>query len=160
VRAVGTQFEVYKKGSEVVVTLIEGRVAVSLQDTAGAQAGGAAHGAAVTAGPREVQLSPGQQLSYSAARGFGPQVPANLARVSAWRHRKLEFYDTPLAEAIADANRYSESQIELRVPALDGARISGTFEAGKNDLLAEGLQTYFHLRAVRTADGKIVLVAP
>jgi transmembrane sensor len=161
VRAVGTQFDVYKKRSEVLVTLIEGRVAVSLQDASGADAGAAlAGGSAGAAGSGEVQLSPGQQLSYSAARGFGPQLTANLERVSAWKRRKLEFYDTPLAEAIADANRYSDTQIELRVPSLDGARISGTFEAGKNDLLAEGIQAYFQLRAVRTADGNIVLVAP
>jgi len=36
------------------------------------------------------------------------------------------------------------------------AKLSGTFEAGKAEALAEGLETYFHLRGVRDGD-RIVL---
>ena len=67
--------------------------------------------------------------------------------------------DTPLADAIAEANRYSRVQIELDAPELQSARISGTFEAGRNDLFAEGLQSYFRLHVEREGDRKIHLTA-
>ena len=74
-------------------------------------------------------------------------------RFQHWRARKLDFSDTPLGDAIAEANRYSRVQIELNAPELQGARISGTFEAGRNDpLFVEGLQTYFQLNVEHPAD--------
>ncbi len=108
---------------DVIVTLIEGRVDVTADRTAtGADAGRAAdlrragHGAAARS--------------------------ADLRRVSAWRSRKLEFRETRLAEAIAEANRYSRVRIELRDAALADARISGVFDAGRNDSLASALRAY------------------
>jgi transmembrane sensor len=86
-------------------------------------------------------------------------VPSNadIARVEAWRARKLDFSNTPLAEAIAEANRYSVVQIVLEAPAFEDARISGRFEAGRNDLFTEGLQAYFHFHVERRGGGQIVL---
>jgi transmembrane sensor len=77
--------------------------------------------------------------------------------VEAWRARKLDFSDTPLSEAIAEANRYSMVQIVLEAPAFKNERISGRFEAGRNDLFAEGLEGYFHFHVERSRDGQIVL---
>lgn len=141
VRALGTIFDVYKSTDDVTVTLIEGKVAV----------------APPAAKSPDIVLAEGEQLLYA----IGPQsvrrIHADLPRVSAWRERKLEFSDTPLQEAIAEANRYSPVQIELDAPELREARISGVFEAGKNELFVEGLQTYFHLNVSRRADRRIVL---
>jgi transmembrane sensor len=147
VRAVGTQFDVYRTADRVTVTLIEGKVAIKE--------------APVEAGARtvEVNLAAGEQLSYETKTGAVRRASADIPRVSAWRARKLDFSDTPLADAIAEANRYSRVQIELDAPELQGARISGTFEAGRNDLFVEGLQTYFQLNVDRPADRRIVLTA-
>jgi transmembrane sensor len=147
VRAVGTQFDVYKTADKVTVTLIEGKVAIN-------EAPVAAGATAV-----EVNLAAGEQLSYETKTGAVRRVSADIPRVSAWRARKLDFSDTPLADAIVEANRYSRVQIELDAPELQGARISGTFEAGRNDLFVEGLQTYFQLNVDRSADRRIVLTA-
>ncbi|MBL8265972.1 MAG: hypothetical protein JNL55_06315, partial [Steroidobacter sp.] len=70
------------------------------------------------------------------------------------------FSDTPLSEAIVEANRYSRDKIVLRAPQLQSARISGTFEAGKNELFAEGLQAYFRVDIERSTDGTLVLSVP
>jgi transmembrane sensor len=147
VRAVGTQFDVYRTADKVTVTLIEGKVAIKE--------------APVEAGARtvEVNLAAGEQLSYETKTGAVRRASADIPRVSAWRARKLDFNDTPLADAIAEANRYSRVQIELDAPELQGARISGTFEAGRSDLFVEGLQTYFQLNVDRPADRRIVLTA-
>jgi transmembrane sensor len=137
--AVGTEFDVYQRGDDTVVTLIEGRVNVT-SPQAGAP----------------IPLSAGEQVSYSAHHA--PQrTTVDLQRASAWRVRKLDFADTPLREAISEANRYSKLKIELRGSELADARISGVFEAGRNDSVAEGVRAYFGLRLERFGDDLIVL---
>jgi len=145
VRAVGTQFDVYRTADRVTVTLIEGKVAVK---EAQVEAG---------SGPAEINLSAGEQVSYEVKTGAVRRASADIPRVSAWRARKLDFSDTPLAEAIAEANRYSRVQIELDAPELQNARISGTFEAGRNDLFVEGLQSYFQLNVEHEGERRIHL---
>jgi transmembrane sensor len=147
VRAVGTQFDVYKTADKVTVTLIEGKVAVKEAQVEGG------------ASPAVINLTAGEQLSYEIKTGAVRRASADIPRASAWRARKLDFSDTPLVDAIAEANRYSRVQIELSAPELQSARISGTFEAGRNDLFVEGLQSYFQLNVEREGDGKILLTA-
>ena len=138
--AVGTEFDVYQRGDDTFVTLIEGRVSVTspLARTPG------------------IALTAGEQVSYSAHRA--PQrMRVDLQRATAWRVRKLDFADTPLSEAISEANRYSKLKIELRGTDLADAKISGVFEAGRNDAVAEGVRAYFGLRLERFGDDLIVL---
>jgi transmembrane sensor len=163
VQAVGTVFDVYKSADTVTVTLIEGKVAITpgypmSNDVRGNSVPAAKEifAAAPESTGAKFILAVGEQLSYATA-GAVKRVSADVPRVTAWRTRKLDFRNTPILEAIAEANRYSREQIVLEAPALRDARISGTFEAGKNDLLAEGLQTYFRLDVVRTNDHRILL---
>lgn len=138
--AVGTEFDVYQRENSTIVTLIEGRVNVT----------------SPLAGTPALALSPGEQVSYS-AHETPQRKAADLRRTSAWRSRKLDFANTPLREAISEANRYSNLKIELRGAELADARISGVFEAGRNDSLAEGVRAYFGLRLERYGDDLIVL---
>jgi transmembrane sensor len=138
VLALGTTFDVYRRERDTVVTLIEGRVSVA---TGGAP----------------IALAPGEQLTFGAAERAPMRSTVDARRVSAWRAGKLDFVETPLGEAIAEANRYSRLKIELRAPELAGARISGIFETGHNDIFAEGLRAYFGVRVHRAADDLIVL---
>jgi len=150
VRAVGTKFDVYKTSDNVIVTLIEGKVAVT---STGSSSSASESG---YPGSPEVVLSPGEQLSYGMKVRSGERKRADIPRVEAWRSRKLDFNDTPLTEAIAEANRYTTTQIVLHAPELRDARISGRFDAGRSDLFVEGLQGYFHFQVER-ADHRIVL---
>ena len=138
--AVGTEFDVYQRENSTVVTLIEGRVNVT----------------SPVAGTPVLALIAGEQVSYSAHEA-PLRTTADLRRTSAWRAKKLDFADTPLREAISEANRYSNLKIELRGAELADARISGVFEAGRNDSLAEGVRAYFGLRLERQGDDLIVL---
>jgi transmembrane sensor len=149
VRAVGTQFDVFKSGDQVTVTLIEGKVTVTPADASPIRSSNTE--------PHEIVLAAGEQLSYGLKSGLTAPRNADIPRVEAWRMRKLDFSDTPLAEAIAEANRYSVVQIVLEAPTFKDARISGRFEAGRNDLFAEGLEGYFHFHVERPVDGQIVL---
>jgi transmembrane sensor len=140
VLAVGTEFDVYKRANDTLVTLIEGSVTVTPPQ----------------AGAPLITLTAGEQVSYSAHRA-ALRTKADLQRASAWRAHKLDFADTPLSEAIAEANRYSNLKIELRGLELADAKISGVFEAGRNDSLAEGVRAYFGLQLERSGDDLIVL---
>ncbi|MBX5463405.1 MAG: FecR domain-containing protein [Steroidobacteraceae bacterium] len=168
VKALGTVFDVYKTGDNVVVTLIEGKVAVvpevheplsraepgaSGSGVGSADVGPGAQVAGLTEG---IVLTAGQQLTYTRT-AVGEPVAADIRRVLAWRARKLDFADTPLSAAIVEANRYSRVKIALRAPGLENVRISGVFEAGRNDLFAEGLESFLGLKAQRVGDDLIVL---
>lgn len=171
VRAVGTQFDVYKAGDQVTVTLLEGKVAVVPRHASpggqvrlvgspnGPEAGEPGAGTAAARRREEIFLTAGQQLSYAARTGRVRHARVDVSRASAWRSRKLDFDDALLSDAIAEVNRYSRVKIELRAPQLHSARISGSFEAGKSELFVEGVQAYFGLDAVRTEDDRIVLTA-
>lgn len=165
VRALGTVFDVHKDADKVTVTLIEGKVVVTPSALSPS-----AENSPRTAGSASIQeaaslnLSPGEQLSYlpapiaATASPIAIKVAAvDVPRVMAWRARKLAFRDTLLTEAIAEANRYSRDQIVLEAPGMEAARLSGSFEAGKNDLFAEGLRTFFDLRIERQDDHHIIL---
>lgn len=149
VRALGTVFDVYKRTDKVVVTLIEGSVAVvpDLNEKAPAT-------------DPTIILAAGEQLSFGEKDAAPTRASVDLQQASAWRARKLNFVDTPLNEAIAEANRYSRQKIQLRAPGLQDAKISGVFDAGRNESVAEGLRAYFRLRLTRSGDDLIVLTEP
>lgn len=171
VRALGTIFDVYESGRKVTVTLIEGKVAVVPNRAAVRQLKRQPEPATVdadAAGERAsapvsqangIVLAAGEQVTYATAGAVVERVTVDVPRATAWRQRKLDFSDTPILEAIAEANRYSREKIVLRAPELRDARISGIFEAGKNELFVEGLQSYFDLQVEYTDDHRIVLTA-
>jgi transmembrane sensor len=130
VQAVGTQFDVYRKAIGTVVTVVEGRVAVTADR---AVAGGA--------GP-PVVLSTGEQLIVT------PQATPHPARIdvaaaTAWTQRKLVFDETPLAEAVAEFNRYNSRQMIIADASLADYHIRGKFAAGDPDRLLQFLRDRF-----------------
>jgi transmembrane sensor len=163
VRALGTVFDVYKENDKVTVTLLEGKVTVSPSIPQPDDAGDVtSQGSALRSEVQPLVLSPGEQISYEPTVISETLAPITIAavdvrRVTAWRARKLAFRDTLLTDAIAEANRYSNDQIVLEAPGLTTARLSGSFEAGKNEIFAEGLRTFFGFKVARRSDGTIIL---
>jgi transmembrane sensor len=165
VTALGTVFDVYKHDDRVTVTLLEGRVAVlpkadSSGDSGSAlvsdpqAAAGGVPGAAGTA--TAIVLTAGQQVSYAEGNSLPTRIEADVKRALAWRQKKMDFQDTLLPEAIAEANRYSNVKIELHAPGLENARMSGVFDTdGKG--FVEGVQAYFGLKAQHVGSDRIVL---
>jgi transmembrane sensor len=166
VTALGTVFDVYKRDDSVTVTLIEGRVAVLPKADAATESGAAlvknpqaasAGGAPAAAGTAAaIVLTAGQQVSYTEGNPVPTRVAADVKRTMAWREKKMDFQDTLLREAIAEANRYSNVKIELQAPGLEDARMSGVFDTdGKG--FVEGVQAYFGLHAEQVGSDRIVL---
>jgi transmembrane sensor len=72
----------------------------------------------------------------------------------------LEFRNTPLRDAIAEANRYSSRQITISDPSIGELRVTGTFRAGDTAGLARSLAAAFVLRSDFEPRGSIVLRPP
>jgi transmembrane sensor len=152
VRAVGTQFDVYKKSAGTVVTVVEGRVAVtdrrsfesSLASTlAKAPPRGAVldTGEMAASGPNEheVLLGAGEQLVVAQALSSPPQ-PANIEAVTAWTEQRLVFDYTPLSEVAEEFNRYNHRRLVIEERELRVLHISGSFSSTDPTLLLRFLR--------------------
>jgi len=135
----GTRFAVRDDSGTAIVTLMQGRVEVAAQD-------------------ERRQLTPGEQARYG-ARVAGISVrKVDPTAVTAWLHGRLDFNGMPLAQAIADANRYSAVKLRLSDPKLANMPVGGSFRAGDNAAIAAALSAVFPVRVVRSDAHEIVLM--
>lgn len=149
VRALGTVFEVRRDGDRVQVILEEGVVALFRGDEQTLLR--------VDAAP-DLVLEPGQAAQIAP---FEPPraTPVDLRRAGAWRHGQLIFDNDPLAEAVAEVNRYHERQIVLADPALRDISISGVFQTGRPEAFADSLTAAFPIEIESQTDAEIRLAA-
>lgn len=147
ITALGTAFTVDRSARSLVVTLLEGQVAV------GVGAPG------LTDGSSPTLLRPGQRLMASLApTPAKPRVEAvTLGEATAWETGQLVFDDEPLGQVVERVSRYSPSPITVGDAATARLRVSGVFKAGDGDTFVEAVTTYFPLRADRAPTGAIVL---
>lgn len=131
VTALGTAFTVEREGERVVVTLVEGRVAV----TETAPARGVA--------PPAKELAPQQQLVFAANATPLMHEAVDVERAMAWREGKLVFDDESLADAVARVNNYSRVKIIVEDAPARALKISGIFNAGDTPAFVEAVQSYF-----------------
>ena len=107
--------------------------------------------------------STGQQDSFvniGAGQGFATgQQPATYVLTSdrsAWTRGMLQFDGTPLADAVAQTNRYSEHKI-LLASGTEHLRVTGAFKAGDSAALAKSLAQAFDLKLEPTRAGGFLL---
>ncbi len=139
VRAVGTRFEVYRTGAVVRVTLAEGQVQVTQ-----------AHA------PSPTMMRAGTRLDVA---GPGPARPVavDVAAATGWTDGRLTFQDTPLAQAVAEANRYSRKKVALGPGAPADERVTAIFNAGDTTAFVDGVSKLLDLKSAIRADGTIEL---
>jgi transmembrane sensor len=119
--AVGTEFNVSRDATDTRVVVLEGRVSVArglLQrtnfptlDLSGATA-----------------LKAGEQLEIDSSHVGAPR-PADVRHARAWLQREIVFDNLPLAQVVADFNRYAPQPIEIEDKYLERIPISGVFGA-------------------------------
>ena len=146
VRALGTAFDVRKDRGGARVTLEEGVVAVYRADSPRPQ--GVRTPSAI--------LKPGEQASIA-----GPEpvrvATVDLEREQAWRYGRLVLDEAPLAEAIADLNRYGGRQVVLADPALAGVKVSGVFHTRDPDAFVEAITAALPVRLAEETSRELVL---
>jgi transmembrane sensor len=130
VRAVGTRFSVRhtQRGpldAGVNVVVEEGRVRVSRNADVGTEA----------AFP-DAELVAGQSIQLSAA-GREPALKIEaVSNFPAWREGRINFAGTPLAEAVAEFERYGDTRLVVRDPVVAAMPVHGSFDLRQHEAFA------------------------
>ena len=153
VLALGTVFEVSFAAGQTRVALIQGSVDVSYPAEP------------AETGRQVRRLQPGEQMVVGSPTQteIAPPPPHRAARAPTRREdpapRMLQFDNTPLTQAVAEANRHSRTRITLADPSISELRITGAFRAGDAGAFAESLAAAFSLHMEHGSDGTLVLHA-
>jgi ferric-dicitrate binding protein FerR (iron transport regulator) len=133
IRAVGTQFDVYKKSSATVVTVVEGRVAVYPTHQRSGWGSGATAALEQTfpsssASGSSSLLAAGEQLTVTSESAQKTASP-NISGATAWTRAEIVFDAATLSDVAEEFNRYNERQLIIEDPGLLNFHISGTFSS-------------------------------
>lgn len=165
VRAVGTAFNVRFRSQSVQVLVKEGKVSLNQTATA-APAPTVPH--AVVPAPAHFLVAGEQatvELPAEGSQGLPPVVVAAVAAprldsALAWQAGRLEFTDTPLAEVVAEFNRYNRHQLTIGDPTLGAEPFGGSFAARGYEAFVEVLEQSFAVVAERGGSETILRRAP
>lgn len=151
VRAVGTQFDVYRKKSGTTVTVVEGRVAVltsfdpnlaEFDSRTGTSLDGEAHtnatdSSSVAGHLREstgsgkspaILVSAGEQVTVTGQAMSAPER-ADVAAATAWVQHRLVFDNSRLSDVVDDFNRYNTRQLVIEDRRLYDFHVSGVYSS-------------------------------
>jgi transmembrane sensor len=160
VRAVGTAFNVRLAEKSVEVLVLEGKVQVN----------DSASGASLLARPAERTVATEPPVLASGQRAVVPLPEPVLTRLApaqaivtslredemlrrnAWQDRRLEFESAPLAEIVAEFNRFNRSKLVIADRDLGEQRFGGSFRAGDAEGLVRMLRENFGVRAEQVGD--------
>jgi len=144
----GTAFLVRRDDERIAVTLVEGKVTVAPAGEAVASA--AAVPSTSQPSPSEgakdhFTLSPGQRVTFAGHDAPKLDQPS-LEGVTAWQRGQVVLDHTPLAEAVAEMNRYSDIKLKIEDPASRRAEVTGIFRTGDSEYFAQAVSETYHLR--------------
>jgi transmembrane sensor len=151
VRAVGTQFDVYRKSEGTVITVVEGRVAVFSSSPLPSAKGRDDRSPAARLVPAYSAnlLAAGEQITVTPRAARRTPHP-NLAGATAWTQRQLIFDSVSLADVADEFNRYNERKLVIDPAALGTLHISGVFSSTDPASLIHFLRDHLGLRVVET----------
>lgn len=132
VRAVGTQFDVYRMSTGTVVTVVEGRVEIEM-----------------------AQLAAGEQAIVAAHEMTRAEKP-NIEAATAWTHRQLVFDAATLGTVAAEFNRYNFRRLVIRDAELQAFPISGVFSSSDPSSLVQFLAEQPDM-AVEQTDTEVII---
>jgi transmembrane sensor len=159
VRAVGTQFDVNRKRSGTVVTVVEGRVKVDAvplsalsqlfssppknahgalrvdRAPSGQVSASSGRAGSVETDLEEVFVSAGEQLRVSRDGALPQAEKTDAAAAISWLQQELRFDGQPLSDVLEEFNRYSHVPIVLNDAALGDLRVNAVFHTTNPDSL-------------------------
>ncbi len=172
VRAVGTVFNVRCLPAAVEVLVTEGKVRVDDAASGRSLLTAQSESPALAPAPRTTASGPpigeptpadepllveGHRITIanavSAPAAFVPVAvaPQEAARALAWQSRRLEFSAQPLAEVVAEFNRYNRHQLVIEDADLATQRFGGKFPANDIESFVLLLESNFGVIAERRA---------
>ena len=141
--ALGTEFQVQRDAERTVVTLTHGSVLVS--------------DATAESPLWEERLLPGDQVRMSAGASAPERRIVDPASATSWMQGRHVFDHTPLNEAIAEVNLYSDRKLRLGDPSLAQMQIGGNFAAGDGELIAASIAAALPVTLVEAGPKEIIL---
>lgn len=134
--AVGTKFSVRRDQDDIQVIVTEGTVRFEATEDADASANSQAVRAELLT---EGAIALSRAGSVIVQRESTDQLRDHLS----WRSGYLVFRDTPLAEAVAEFNRYNRRKIVIEDPAIAGIEVGGNFKSDSTDVFLWMLRNAF-----------------
>lgn len=149
ITVVGTRFSVRHTQSglgagNTVVAVEEGRVRVVHSDGAGSTA----TAGAFTPEP-PIQLTAGQTVTADAYGRFSPVASVTAAAVAPWREGRVSFDNTPLAQALAEFERYGNTGLVIRDAAVAAMPVGGSHGLRQSQSFAAALPQVLPVRLER-----------
>lgn len=139
VTALGTRFTVHEWAGAATVSVEESSVSVEAPTRAKAVVAAGAH------------------VTFD-EKGLGDVRPFDAEAETAWRRGKLIFEDRPLAQVVADVNRYRAGRIEVMDKKLLSMRVSGVFDVGAPDRALEAIRQTLPVRVVSLTSYLVLLL--
>jgi transmembrane sensor len=157
IRALGTSFVVRRDETQTAVTLVEGTVTVTRDESAAPArvkpSLGEAHAAS-----QAFTLKPGQKLTFLPGQTRLDTTSAEKA--VAWRRGEIIFDDTPLSAAAAELNRYSKDKLVIEQPKAQAMLVTGLFQTGDSLSFAHAVAESFGLTVQEKNDQIVVSGTP
>ena len=149
IRVTGTVFGVRLGAASAEVSVGEGSVDVSYPLMV----------AGVAMNQKELRrLNAGSAVTATPATGLGKLRSVSPHAIASWRQGRLAYVAAPLAEVIADANRYSARHIVIVDPELESIEVSGSFDAVEIDATLDTLAEIFPLQIDRSGSGPVRII--
>ena len=105
------------------------------------------------------QVSAGSAITATRERGLRSPTSIREDAVAAWRKGRLVYVATPLSEVIADANRYSVTEIVIADEAVGDITVSGSFDADKIGETLDILSEILPVRIDRSQPDMVRVIA-
>lgn len=119
------EFDVSRDGVLVSVLLQAGPVQIANEKSAGGITGSR-------------KILPGHLVVFAEDKLVREEQP-EMKRAVAWRYGRLALFEEPLAEAVAQMNRYTQRPIVILDPAIAQMRISGNYSVGDAQAFATSI---------------------
>ncbi|HKT73508.1 MAG TPA: FecR family protein [Steroidobacteraceae bacterium] len=150
VRAVGTEFDVYRKSSGTTVTVVEGRVSVTHEGAGTAVPTLSAESTGSRAAqPEPTLVSAGEQVTVT-ERTIAAPKRINVAGATAWTQHQLVFDTAPLSDVVDGFNRYNTRQIVIEDLQLQDFHVSGVYSSTDPASLIRFLREQPGVRVIET----------
>ena len=164
ITVVGTRFSVRHTRSgldagRTVVSVEEGHVRVT---RAAPDSQGRRDHYATSTGTTEapVDLVAGQMV-VGDDNGIGPVTRVSAAAIASWRSGRISFDNTPLAQALAEFERYRNTGLVIKDPAVAKLLVGGSYSLQQFGRFTDALPLVLPVRLVRQGDvTEIVLREP
>lgn len=135
---VGTEFDVYRRETDTVVTVIEGRVVVRTAPAAdemrspvppdGPPMSNMTVPTHLNVRALGIVIAAGEQVDLR-PRALPRPIHTNVAAATAWARQTFVFSAAPLSEVVAQYNLYHEKPLIIQDPSLASYHVSGVFSA-------------------------------